>query len=78
LKQIGGYMKFTENETTEFKKSTSELKEAVISLGAMLNKHCKGTVYFGIDDNGRILGQQIGKSTIKDISRLQHFYALKK
>ena len=69
LKQIGGYMKFTENETTEFKKSTSELKEAVISLGAMLNKHCKGTVYFGIDDNGRILGQQIGKSTIKDISK---------
>jgi len=62
-------MKFTENETTEFKKSTSELKEAVISLGAMLNKHCKGTVYFGIDDNGRILGQQIGKSTIKDISK---------
>jgi len=34
-----------------------------------LNKHCKGTVYFGIDDNGRILGQQIGKSTIKDISK---------
>lgn len=32
-------MKFTERETVELKRSTSELKEAIISLGAMLNKH---------------------------------------
>ena len=62
-------MKFTESETVELKSSTSELKEAIVSLSAMLNKHSKGTVYFGINDNGNILGQQIGKSTLKDISK---------
>src|SRR3990167_8686484 len=62
-------MKFKENETTELKKSTSELKEAIISICSILNKHGKGTVYFGIEDDGRVVGQQIGKSTIKDISK---------
>ena len=62
-------MKFEENEIIELKKSTSELKEAVISLGAMLNKHSKGAVYFGINDDGIVIGQQIGKSTLRDISR---------
>ena len=62
-------MKYIENETLELKRSTSELKEAVISLGAMLNKHGKGTVYFGIHDDGNVLGQQVGKSAIKDISK---------
>ena len=30
---------FKENETLELKKSTSELKEAVISIVSILNKH---------------------------------------
>lgn len=51
-------MRFKESETVELKKSTSELKEAIISIGAMLNKHSKATVYFGIDDTGAVLGQQ--------------------
>lgn len=63
-------MKFEENETIELKRSTSGLKEAVVSIGAILNKHGKGAVYFGIDDNGRIIGQQTGKSTVKDISKV--------
>src|SRR3990167_9205727 len=62
-------MKFTESEIVEFKSSTSELKEAIVSLSAMLNKHSKGAVYFGINDAGNVLGQQIGKSTLKDISK---------
>jgi ATP-dependent DNA helicase RecG len=62
-------MRFKESETVELKKSTSALKEAIISIGAMLNKHSKATVYFGIDDTGAVLGQQIGKSTVKDISK---------
>ena len=44
-------MKFEGNETIELKKSTSELKDAVISICAMLNQHGKGTVYFGIADD---------------------------
>jgi len=62
-------MRFKESETIELKKSTSELKEAIISIGAMLNKHSKATVYFGIDDTGTVFGQQIGKSTLRDISK---------
>ena len=38
-------MKFRESETLELKRSTSELKEAVISIGAILNKHGRGRVY---------------------------------
>ncbi len=62
-------MKYIENETIELKQSTLELKEAVISLGAMLNRNGKGTVYFGINDDGSVPGQPIGKSTLKDISK---------
>jgi ATP-dependent DNA helicase RecG len=58
-----------ENEHTEFKKSTSELKESIISLVSMLNKGGYGTVYFGIKNNGEIVGQQIGEQTTQDISR---------
>lgn len=57
-----------ENETVEFKKSTSELNEGVISIASILNKHGKGTLYFGVKDNGDIIGQQIGKETLKDVS----------
>ena len=37
-----------ESETVEFKKTTSELKESVISLVAMLNKKGHGIVLFGV------------------------------
>ena len=37
-----------ESEKIEFKKSTSELIEGVISISAMLNKHGEGMVYFGV------------------------------
>ena len=40
-------MEKRESETVEFKKSTSELKEGIISLCSMLNKHKKGFLYFG-------------------------------
>ena len=58
-----------ESETTEFKKSTSEIKESVIDMCAILNKHGKGELYFGVKNNGEICGQQIGASTLRDISR---------
>ena len=60
----------TENETLEFKKSTSELIEGVISLAAMLNKHGEGTVYFGVKNNGDIIGQKdLNDNTVRDVSR---------
>ena len=60
----------TEGEVLEFKKTTGEKKDAMDSICAMLNKHCKGTVYFGVDDNGYVLGQQVSDSTKRDISRI--------
>jgi len=53
----------------ELKKSTSELKEAIISISAILNKHGKGILYFGIKNDGDIIGQTIGEKTLREISR---------
>ena len=58
-----------ETENIEFKKTTGELKEGIISLGSMLNKNGYGTLYFGVKDNGDILGQQIGDRTLREISQ---------
>lgn len=59
-----------ETEQTEFKSTTGERNEAMESISAILNKHTKGTLYFGVDDHGYVKGQQISDSTIKDISKL--------
>lgn len=59
-----------ENETLEFKKSTSELEEGVISLSSMLNKHGEGVLYFGVKNDGTVIGQKdINESTLRDVSR---------
>ncbi|MDO5139829.1 MAG: putative DNA binding domain-containing protein [Oscillospiraceae bacterium] len=62
-------MEKRETETVEFKKSTSELKEGVISLGSMLNKHGHCILYFGVKNDGSVVGQEIGANTTSDISR---------
>ena len=62
-------MEKRESETVEFKKTTSELKEGVISLASMLNKSGVGTVYFGVKNDGNIYGLEIGKNTTADIAR---------
>lgn len=58
-----------ETEVIEFKRTTGEKKEAMESICAILNKHCRGTLYFGVNDSGYVEGQQISDSTKKDISR---------
>jgi len=60
---------FKENEYLELKKSISELKEAIKSITAILNKHGKGRLYFGIKNNGEIVRQDISDKTLRDISR---------
>lgn len=59
----------SENETLEFKKSIGELKEGVISICSMLNKTGYGTLYFGVKNDGTIIGQEIGVMTLKNISQ---------
>lgn len=58
-----------ETELVEFKKTTGELKEGIVSLASMLNKNGKGTLYFGVKNDGEIVGQQIGDRTMRDISQ---------
>ena len=58
-----------ETEKRELKKSTSELKEALVSIVAMLNKHQKGEIYFGVKNNGEVIGQKITEQTIRGISQ---------
>jgi ATP-dependent DNA helicase RecG len=60
---------FKESEVLELKKSTSELKEGVISIVSMLNKHGKGELYFGIKNDGTVVGQDISENTLRDVSQ---------
>ncbi len=48
-------MTYRESETIEFKKSTTELKNGVVSIAAILNKRGNGALYFGIKDDGTVV-----------------------
>src|SRR5690554_5888150 len=61
-----------ETETVEFKQTTGDLNNALKTVSAMLNKNGYGTIYFGVKNNGDVVGQQISDSTTRDISR--YFY----
>ncbi|MBO4388134.1 MAG: ATP-binding protein, partial [Spirochaetales bacterium] len=58
-----------ESETQEFKTSLSELDKGILSLAAMLNKSGKGRIYFGVANDGTVLGLEgmLGQETIKKI-----------
>ena len=57
-----------ENESVEFKESLTQLDKGLKSLTAMLNKNGTGTVYFGVNDNGDVIGGlTIGKNTKEGI-----------
>ena len=58
-----------ESETLEFKKTTGELEKAMDNIASMLNKHGYGTVYFGVDPSGEVIGQQISSSSLDDVAR---------
>jgi ATP-dependent DNA helicase RecG len=58
-----------ENETIEFKKSFAELKAGLISIVAMLNKHGRGELWFGVRNDGRAVGLEAGEKTLRDLSQ---------
>lgn len=58
-----------EDELNEFKRTTGELNEAMISISSMLNKHRKGKVYFGLRNDGSPVHFTINDSTLRDVSR---------
>jgi len=56
-----------ESETLEFKKSTSLMKEVIETLCAFANTQ-GGYLIIGVNDAGKILGQQITDDTLKNIA----------
>ena len=59
---------FVEDEKNEFKESLTQVDKGLKSLTAMLNKNGEGNVYFGIRDDGEIIGlKSVGKNTLQDI-----------
>ena len=58
-----------ETEIMEFKSTLSELDKGIISLTSMLNKGGSGKVYFGVRNDGEILGLDgmLGQETVKKI-----------
>ncbi len=65
---LSNLIKSGESDILEFKKSTSQLKEAVMTLCGFLN-HQGGSVLIGINNNGQILGQEISDNTRQEIAR---------
>lgn len=62
-------MKKKESEVLEFRKSISQLKEGIIGLSSMLNKHHKGELLFGIQDDGTLLGVKMNSHLLDNIRR---------
>ncbi len=58
-----------EDEYTEFKKTTGELNEAMVSISGILNKHRRGKLYFGLKNDGTSFQFMITDSTVRDVSR---------
>lgn len=59
----------TEGEACEFKKSLAELKEGLISIAAILNKHGAGELWFGRRNDGKPVASDINEKTLRDISQ---------
>jgi len=62
-------MLLKESETVELKRSTAELKQALIAMSTILNRHGDGEIYFGVRDDGIVVGQDASKQTLCHISQ---------
>ena len=58
-----------ESEKIEFKESLSELEAGLRSISSMLNRNKEATLYFGVNDNGNIIGIDIVKDTVIKLKR---------
>jgi ATP-dependent DNA helicase RecG len=58
-----------ESETVELKTSLVELKQGLISLVAMLNKHGQGDLWFGVSPSPKPLGLKVNKKILRDMSQ---------
>ena len=58
-----------EDERTEHKRSTSEMRKGVESIASILNKHGHGTLYFVVRNDGEVVGQDVSDKTLRDVSQ---------
>ena len=58
-----------EDEWNEYKRTTGELNEGMMSISAILNKHRKGTLFFGLRNDGTPVKFEINDSAVRDVSR---------
>lgn len=68
LRQLEMLVHHGEDSTLEFKRSTGEIREAMETLCGMLNSSGRGLLLFGVSNQGKVLGQTVTESSIRDIS----------
>jgi len=68
LEQLKKIIQLGESEQVEFKKSTAQLSAAFETVCAFLNNQ-GGTVFIGVTDGGKIVGQQVADTTRQDIAK---------
>lgn len=56
-----------ESEFQEHKESLAQLDKGIKSMTAMLNKHYRAVVYFGVNDEGEVIGLRKGPKTQDNI-----------
>lgn len=68
LSEIESWVRGGESETLELKLTTGERREAARTICAMLN-HRGGRVIFGVEPNGRLLGQMVSDRTVEEVAQ---------
>ena len=58
----------TESQETEFKKSLA-MEDNILTACVALSNANGGTIFIGIDDNGVVVGADIGKNTIENLAK---------
>ncbi len=68
IAQLKTLVKQGESESLEFKNSTGSIVSAMQTVCAFLNSDRGGTLIFGVQDNGQIIGQHVTDKTRKEIA----------
>jgi ATP-dependent DNA helicase RecG len=68
LADIQSWVRAGESETLELKRTTGERREATRTICAMLN-HRGGRVIFGVEPDGRIIGQMVSDRTVEEVAQ---------
>jgi len=68
LEVIETWVRGSESETLELKRTTGERREAARTICAMLN-HRGGRVIFGVEPDGRIIGQMVSDRTVEEVAQ---------